>query len=104
MTKWIMKFEVETQANLINESKNFAIKDTNHKYEVYIQDKDDQKSIGTIFLFVYIIFESENIDTADKEGIENLEDFFDVLGFSTCTFFKIKKRIALYDWTFIFIK
>ena len=70
-----MKFEVETQASLMIESKNFAIKDTNRRYEVYIQNKNDQKRIGSIFLFVYIVFESENIDTAEKEGVENLEDF-----------------------------
>ena len=94
-----MKFEVETQASFTNESKKLAIKDTNHKNEVYIQNKNDQKRIGTILLFFYIIFESENIDTAEKDGTENLEDFLDVLGFSTCAFFKIRKRIALYDWT-----
>jgi len=101
MTKWIMKFEVETQATLMNESKKITIKDTNNKYEVYIQNKNDQIQIGTTFLIVYIIFESENIDDAEKVGMEYLEDFFDILGFSTCTLFKIQKRIALYDWTLI---
>ena len=99
MTKWIMKFEVETQATFMNESKKIAIKDTNNKYEVYIQNKNDQIQIGTTFLFVYIIFESKNIDYAEKVGMEYLEDFFDILGFSTCVLFKIQKRIALYDWT-----
>lgn len=99
MTKWIMKFEVETQATLMNESKKITIKDKNNKYEVYIQNKNDQIQIGTTFLIVYIIFESENIDDAEKVGMEYLEDFFDILGFSTCALFKIQKRIALYDWT-----
>jgi len=94
-----MKSEVETQATLMNESKKIAIKDTNNKYEVYIQNKNDQIQIGTTFLIVYIIFESENIDDAEKVGMEYLKDFFDILGFSTCALFKIQKRIALYDWT-----
>jgi len=38
MTKWIMKFEVDTNATFIVGSKRMAINNTSANYEVYIQN------------------------------------------------------------------
>ncbi len=99
MTKWIMKFEVETNATFIIESKEKAIINTRNNYEVYIQNNSDREDVGKTFLYIYIIYESENIDTAEKEGMKNLEDIIDILSFSSCVLIEIKRRIGLYDWT-----
>ncbi len=99
MTKWIMKFEVETAATFIIEKNEIAIKNIRDNYEVYVQNNRDRKEVGKTFLLVYLIFESENIDSAEKAGMRNLEEFIDILSFSGCVLFEIKRRIALYDWT-----
>lgn len=98
MPRWLMRFEVDPEMIIADGHSPLEIKHPDGIYEAYLENGSNPEGAKHTII-ANLVFESIDMDAAEIDGWQHMNDLLDVLALITGGSMKIKRRVCLYEWS-----
>ena len=99
MPRWMMQFEIEGHLGVEADRRELIFRHPSGFYDVHVRNHKMAAGVGTPLLYMFVLFDSDDIRSADMQGREHVNKFLRFLSFATGSGFRVRRPMCLFDWS-----
>ena len=99
MARWMMKFEVEGDLGVEADRPELIFRHPSSFYHVQVRNHEMAAGVETPLLYMFVLFDSDDLRSADTQGPQHLNKFLQFLSFATGSRFRVRRPMCLFDWS-----
>jgi hypothetical protein len=99
MPRWMMQFEIEGHLGVEADRRELIFRHPSGFYDVHVWNHKMAPGVETPLLYMFVLFDSDDLRSADMQGPEHVNKFLRFLSFATGSAFRVRRPMCLFDWS-----